>query len=162
MSIIVNNRDQDHGSIGTTFDTPKTSLRKTNASKPSSGANDKSKPPPRCFVCSKPDSKNFLMDCEIFKNLSPKSICQTVIEVKFCLNCLSLDHILRNCPQFTKRRNCGLRSQNKHATALHECFIFSNTGAADKGSNEPGSKNEDTQNKRNERVFWKQTLRTNV
>ena len=123
--------------------------------KPSYGANDKPKSPPICFVCSKPDSKHFLMDCEIFNDLSPKSRRQTVIEAKRCLNCLSLDHIVRNCPRSTKCRKCGPRSQNKHATALHECFISPNTGAADKGSDEPGSKNETTQNERNERVVLK-------
>ena len=80
---------------------------------------------------------------------------KTVIEAKRCLNCLSLDHIVRNCPRSTKCRKCGPRSQNKHATALHECFISPNTGAADKGSDEPGSKNETTQNERNERVVLK-------
>ena len=38
---------------------------------------------------------------------------------------------------------------------MHECFISPNTGAADKGSDEPGSKNETTQNERNERVVLK-------
>ena len=47
--------------------TPRTSLHKTSAFKSSNGANDKFKPPPVCFVCSKPDAKHFLMDCEIFK-----------------------------------------------------------------------------------------------
>ena len=95
------------------------------------------------------------MDCKIFKDLSPKSRRQTVIEAKRCLNCLSLDHIVRNCPRSTKCRKCELRSQNKHATALHKCFILPNTGAADKGSDEPGSKNETIQNERNKRVILK-------
>ena len=80
--INVDNRDRDKGSTKTTSDSPKASLRKTSAFKPSSGANDKSKPPPICFACSKPDSKHFLMDCEIFKDLSPKSRRQTIIEAK--------------------------------------------------------------------------------
>ena len=66
-----------------------------------------------------------------------------------------LDHIVRNCSRSTKCRKCGPRSQNKHATVLHECFISPNTGAAEKGSNEPGSKNETIQNERNERVVLK-------
>ena len=95
------------------------------------------------------------MDCEIFKDLSSKSRRQTVIEAKRCLDCLSLDHIARNCPRSTKCRKCGPRSQNKHATELHECFFSPNTGAAEKGSDKPGSKNETIQNKRNERVVLK-------
>ena len=95
------------------------------------------------------------MDCEIFKDISPKSRRQTVIEAKRCLNCLSLDHIVRNCSRSTKCRECGPRSQNKHATALHECFISPNTAVADKGSDEPGPKNETIQKKRNERIVLK-------
>ena len=74
VGINVDNRDRDQGSFGTTSDTPRTSLRKTRVLKPSNGANDKSKPPSVCFVCSTPDSKHFLMDCEIFMDLSPKWI----------------------------------------------------------------------------------------
>ena len=50
VGIKVDNRDRS--STGTTSDTPRTSSRKTSASKPSYGANDKSKLPPICFVCS--------------------------------------------------------------------------------------------------------------
>ena len=57
--------------------------------------------PPVCFVGSKPNSKHFLIDCEIFKDISP------------------------------------------------------NTAAADKGSDEPGSKNETIQNERNEGIVLK-------
>ena len=110
VGINADNRDRDEGSSGTTSNTPRTNLCKTRAVKPSDGANDKSKPPPVCFVCSKPDPKDFLMDCEIFKDLSPKSRRQTVIEAKKCLNCLSLDHIVRNCPRSTKCRKYGPRS----------------------------------------------------
>ena len=95
------------------------------------------------------------MDCEIFDDLSLKSRHQMVIEAKRCLNCLSLDHIVQNCPRSTKCRKCGPRSQNKHATALHECFISPNTGAADKTSDVPRSKTETTQNEHNERVVLK-------
>ena len=66
-----------------------------------------------------------------------------------------VDHIVRNCLRSTKCRTCGPRSQNEHATALHECFISRNTGAADTGSDQPGSKNETIQNERNERVGLK-------
>ena len=38
---------------------------------------------------------------------------------------------------------------------MHECFISLNTGAAEKGSDEPGSKNETIQNELNERVVLK-------
>ena len=57
VSIDVDNRDRNQGSSETSSDTPRTSLRKTSAFKPSNGANNQSKPPPVCFVGSKPDSK---------------------------------------------------------------------------------------------------------
>ena len=93
------------------------------------------------------------MDCEIFTDLSPKSRRQTVIETKRFSNCLFLDHIVRNCPRFTECRKCRPRSQNKRATALHECFISPNTGGAHEGSDKPSSKNETIQNERNERII---------
>ena len=73
-----------------------------------------------------------------------------------------MDHVGVIFPRSTKCRKCGPRLQNKHATALHECFISPNTGATDNGSDEPGSKNENIQNQRIKELFWKKTPRTNV
>ena len=95
------------------------------------GASHKDKPPPKCFVCSHPDCKHFLADCETFRTLSPKAKRQTVIDAKRCLNCLSLDHFVRDCARPSKCRECGPKNQNKHATALHECFADGNVGGAD-------------------------------
>ena len=95
------------------------------------GASHKDKPPPKCFVCSHPDCKHFLADCETFRTLSPEAKRQTVIDAKRCLNCLSLDHFVRDCARPSKCRECGPKNQNKHATALHVCFADGNVGGAD-------------------------------
>ena len=96
------------------------------------GASGKDKPPPKCFVCSHPDSKHFLADCETFSTgtLSPKAKRQTVIDGKRCLNCLSLNHFVRDCARPSRGRECGPKNQDKHATALHECFADGNLGGA--------------------------------
>ena len=96
--------------------------------------NDQVISPPLCFVCSRPDSKHFLMNCDKFKALSLKEKRDTVIRAKRCLNCLSLEHFVRECSRPNKCRKCGPRSDvsNKHATALHDCFASPNLGAAEK------------------------------
>ena len=95
--------------------------------------NDQVKSPPLCFVCSRPDSKHFLMNCDKFKALSLKEKRDTVIRAKRCLNCLSLEHFVRECSRPNKCRKCGPRSDvSKHATALHDCFASPNLGAAEK------------------------------
>ena len=80
------------------------------------------KPPPKCFVCSHPECKHFLADCETFIALSPSAKRQRIFDTKRCLNCLSLEHFVRECPRTSKCRICGPNSQTKHATALHECY----------------------------------------
>ena len=95
--------------------------------------NDQAISPPLCFVCSRPDSKHFLMNCDKFKALSLKEKRDTVIRAKRCLNCLSLEHFVRECSRPNKCRKCGPRSDvSKHATALHDCFASPNLGAAEK------------------------------
>ena len=95
--------------------------------------NDQVISPPLCFVCSRPDSKHFLMNCDKFKALSLKEKRDTVIRAKRCLNCLSLEHFVRECSRPNKCRKCGPRSDvSKHATALHDCFASPNPGAAEK------------------------------
>ena len=82
----------------------------------------KEKPPPKCFVCSHPECNHFLADCETFIALSPGAKRQRIFDVKRCLNCLSLEHFVREYPRISKYRICGPNSQTKHATALHECY----------------------------------------
>ena len=95
--------------------------------------NDQVISPPLCFVSSRPDSKHFLMNCDKFKALSLKEKRDTVIRAKRCLNCLSLEHFVRECSRPNKCRKCGPRSDvSKHATALHDCFASPNLGAAEK------------------------------
>ena len=90
------------------------------------------KPPPICFFCSNVDQRHFLAECEKFKALNPRAKRQTVTDAKRCLNCLSLDHFVRNCAFPSKCRICGPQCRNKHAGALHECYDGVNLGAADR------------------------------
>ena len=89
---------------------------------------------PKCFVCSHPQCKHFLADCETFKALSPRAKRQRIFDAKRCLNCLFLEHFVRECPRTSKCRICGPNSQTKLATALHECYDVVNLGAADEES----------------------------
>ena len=90
------------------------------------------KPPPIRFFCSSADSKHFLADCDNFKRLSPELKRKTVIDAKRCLNCLSLEHFVRQCHTHSKCRRCGPQCRNKHPTALLECYatISESLGAA--------------------------------
>ena len=90
------------------------------------------KPPPICFFCSNVDQRHFLAECEKFTALNPRAKRQTVTDAKRCLNCLSLDHFVRNCAFPSKCRICGPQCRNKHAGALHECYDGVNLGAADR------------------------------
>ena len=102
----------------------------------SGGGTDRSKLPPTCFVRAD-SSKHYLVDCEKFKELSHKAKRQTVIEAKRCINCLSLDHYVRDCPRPARCRKCGPNNKSKHASALHKCYIGANLGDADKSQAAP-------------------------
>ena len=90
------------------------------------------KPPPVCLFCAGANLRHFLAECEKFKALTPRSKRQAVMDAKRCLNCLSLEHFVRNCAFPSKCRVCGPQCRNKHAGALHECFNGMNLGAADR------------------------------
>ena len=90
------------------------------------------KPPPICFFCAGANLRHFLAECEKFKALTPGSKRQAVMDAKRCLNCLSLEHFVRNCVFPSKCRVCGPQCRNKHAGAFHECFNGMNLGAADR------------------------------
>ena len=94
------------------------------------------KSPPVCFVCSRSTCKHYLADCEKFKGLAPEMKRKTVVEAKRCLNCLSLDHFVRQCSFPSKCRLCGPQCRNKHAAALHEYYTFGGSSGAAAG-NEP-------------------------
>ena len=83
----------------------------------------KDKPAPTCFVCMRPELKHFLADCEVFKSYSDKLKRQTVMDAKRCLNCLSLEHFVRDCPHPSKCRKCSPNCQNKHSGALHDYYV---------------------------------------
>ena len=80
----------------------------------------KDKPTSMCFVCMRPELKHFLADCEVFKSYSDKLKRQTVMDAKRCLNCLSVEHFVRDCSHPSKCRKCSPNCQNKHAGALHD------------------------------------------
>ena len=97
----------------------------TSGSKSFAGQRSKQpeKRPPICFYCSRTDNRHYFAECEKFKQLSPREKCQAVIESKRCLNCLSQDHFVRDCASSSRCRTCGPRCGNKHAMALHDCYV---------------------------------------
>ena len=81
------------------------------------------KRPPVCFYCLRAECRPYLIDCEKFKQLSPREKRQAVFDAKRCFNCLSPEHFVRGCVFRSKCRTCGPLSENKHATALHESYV---------------------------------------
>ena len=81
-------------------------------------------------MCARPELKHYLVDCEKLKAHSPEAKRQKVIDAKWCLNCLSLDHFARVCPFPSKCCKCGLNCKNKHAGASHDCCSGEKLGAA--------------------------------
>ena len=97
----------------------------TSGSKSFAGQRSKQleKRPPICFYCSRTDSRHYLAECEKFKQLSPREKRQAVIESKRCLNCRSQDHFVRDYTSSSWYHTCGPRCGNKHAMALHDCYV---------------------------------------
>ena len=124
------------------------------------------KPPPFCFVCNDSVSKHFLGDCDKFKSMTDERKRRAVIEAGRCLNCLSLGHVVKNCPLPSKCRRCGPKSGSKHAGALHESYAQSrcvDVGAA--GVENSGSSNvldnDNINTERNQPVVRKLTPNNN-
>ena len=86
--------------------------------------------PPICFVCTRADSRHYLVECEKFMTLTPRERRQTVITAGRCLNGLSTEHLARNCPSRCKCRKCGPNCRGKHSSAIHDCYESQTVGAA--------------------------------
>ena len=84
----------------------------------------KDKPAPTCFGCMRPELKHFLANCEVFKSYSNNLERETVMDAKRCLNCLSVEHFVRDYPHPSKCRKCIPNCQNKHkhSGALHDYY----------------------------------------
>ena len=54
--------------------------------------------PPICLACARADNRHYLIECERFMKLPLQERRQTVIKAGRCLNCLSMEHLARNCP----------------------------------------------------------------
>ena len=86
--------------------------------------------PPICFVCARADNRHYLVECEKFMKLPPQERRQTVIKAGRCLNCLSKEHLARNCPSRCKCRKCGPNCRVTHSSAIHDCYESQTVGAA--------------------------------
>ena len=95
--------------------------------------------PPICFVCARADSRHYLVECEKFMKIPPQERRQTVIKAGRCLNCLSTEHLARNCPSRCKCRKCGPNCRAKHSSAIHDCYESQTVGAAGETKAAPGS-----------------------
>ena len=96
-----------------------------------SGGNQRpqqTKPPLFCFLCNDSVSKHFLGDCKTFKTLTNERKKRVVVGARRCLNCLSLDHMVRNCTAPSRCRRCGPACSSKHAGVLHELYVRSSVG----------------------------------
>ena len=71
-----------------------------------------------------------------FTQFSAKEKRQAVISAGRCLNCLSTEHVVRDCASRSKCRSCGLQFKIKHATALHACFATEAVRAANREVND--------------------------
>ena len=63
--------------------------------------------------------------------LLPMNKRQCVVDSKRSLNCMSLDHFVRDCKGPSKCRKCGPNCGHKQTSALHECFDAENFGPAE-------------------------------
>ena len=90
------------------------------------------RPSPICFVCNDPKLRHYLGECKKFQTLTNENKRRAVIDAGRCFNCLSTDHIAKNCPKGSKCKLCGLESKNKHAAALHS--VFAQSGSDDLGA----------------------------
>ena len=45
------------------------------------------------------------------------------MDAKRCLNCLSVEHFVRDCPHHSKCRKCIPNCQNEHSGSLHDCYV---------------------------------------
>ena len=75
---------------------------------------------PECFFRS---NKHYLADCDKFQVLPTNLKRQKVFDAKRCLNCLSLNHMVRNCAYPSKCRKCRPDWITKHATTLLDCYV---------------------------------------
>ena len=94
---------------------------------------------PKCFVCS---NKHYLADCDKFKVLPTNLKRQTVFDAKRCLNCLSLNHMVRNFAYPSKCRKRQPDCRTKHITGLHDYYVKPDDetlGAAEAASSAPTS-----------------------
>ena len=62
-----------------------------------------------------------------------------MIKAGRCLNCLSMEHLARNCPSRCKCRKCGPNCRAKHSSAIHDCYESQTVGAAGETKAAPGS-----------------------
>ena len=60
------------------------------------------RPSPICFVCNDPKLRHYLGECKKFQTLTNENKCRAVIDAGRCFNCLSTDHIAKNCPKGSK------------------------------------------------------------
>lgn len=70
------------------------------------------RPSALCFLCKEAHSPR---DCSTFRKLSPLARFETIKTQHVCINCLSADHTVSNCPSTNVCRQCG----EKHHTLLH-------------------------------------------
>ena len=94
---------------------------------------------PICFVCARADNRHYLVECEKFMKLPPQERRQTMIKAGRCLNCLSTEHLARNCPSRCKCRKCGPNCRAKHSRAIHDSYESQTVGAAGETKAAPGS-----------------------
>ena len=71
-------------------------------------------------------------ECKKFQTLTNENKRRAVIDAGRCFDCLSTDHIAKNCPKESKCKLCGLESKNKHAAALNS--VFAQSGSSDFGA----------------------------
>ena len=86
--------------------------------------------PPICFVCARAENRHHLVECKKFMKLPPKERRQIMITAGRCLNCLSTEHLARNCPSRCKCRKCGPNCLAKHSSAIRDCYESQTVGAA--------------------------------
>ena len=81
--------------------------------------------PPQCFVCrlQNADSCHKVVNCQIFRKMTPSERREIVFKARRCFNCLE-KHVVKDCVKNCDCRKCMGSNVGKHFFMLHDCLFL--------------------------------------
>ena len=79
---------------------------------------------PQCFVCrlQKADSCHKVINCQIFRKITPCERKKIFFKARRCFNCLE-KHVVKDCVKNCDCRKCLGSNIGKHFFMFHDCFV---------------------------------------